>query len=144
MPSEQAKLDAITNLGVELSRVKDLDILMEHILKGARWFVNADAGSIYIRKEDQLDFTYTQNDTLQNRLPKGEKLIYSTFSMPIDEKSIAGHVAVTGNPLNIVDAYQLDPALPYHFSKKFDETTQYRTHSVLALPLASIPIEISC
>ena len=27
MPSEHAKLDAITNLGVELSRVKDLDIL---------------------------------------------------------------------------------------------------------------------
>ncbi len=135
MPSEHAKLDAITNLGVELSRVKDLDILMEHILKGARWFVNADAGSIYIRKGDLLDFTYTQNDTLQSRLQNGEKLIYSTLSMPINEESIAGYVAVTGKSLKIADAYQLDPARPYHFDKYFDETTQYRTHSVLTLPL---------
>jgi len=142
MPSEHAKLDAITNLGVELSRVKDLDILMEHILKGARWFVNADAGSIYIRKGDLLDFTYTQNDTLQGRLQKGEKLIYSTFSMPIDGKSIAGHVAVTGESMNITDAYKIDPALPYHFDKHFDETTHYRTQSVLTLPLKNSRSEI--
>jgi len=101
MLNEKEKLDKLTNLGVELNQIHDLDILMERVLKDARIFVNADAGSIYIRDNNTLMFTYTQNDTLQKRLPPGEKLIYSTFTLPIDTASIAGYAATTGKPLNI-------------------------------------------
>ena len=68
MLSEKEKLDTLTRLGVDLNRVQDVDILMERILTEARRFVNADAGSIYIRDKDKLYFTYTQNETLQQRL----------------------------------------------------------------------------
>ncbi len=34
----------------------------------ARTFVNADAGSIYIREGETLKFSYTQNDTFQKQL----------------------------------------------------------------------------
>jgi response regulator RpfG family c-di-GMP phosphodiesterase len=129
------KLESLTRLGIELNQVHDLDILMERILTEARQFVNADAGSIYIRDGDQLHFTYTQNQTLQRRLPKGQKLIYSTFSMPVDENSIAGYVAATGKALNIADVYDLEATLPYQFSKGFDEASGYKTESVLAVPL---------
>ena len=103
MLNEKEKLDALATLGVDLSRVQDLDIMMERILTEARRFVNADAGSVYIRENDFLRFTYTQNDTLQQRLADGEKLIYSTFQLPINEKSIAGYVAATGQLLNLPD-----------------------------------------
>ena len=83
MISEREKLDTLARLGVELNQVNDLDILMERVLTKARHFVNADAGSIYIRDGNSLHFSYTQNDTLQKRLPKGEKLIYSTFTIPL-------------------------------------------------------------
>ena len=122
-------------LGIELNQVHDLDILMEQILTEARVFVNADAGSIYIRDGNFLDFTYTQNDTLQKRLGKGEKLIYSTFRMPIDEKSIAGYVAATGRALNIPNAYKIEATQPYSFSKNFDETSNYTTRSILTIAL---------
>jgi HD-GYP domain-containing protein (c-di-GMP phosphodiesterase class II) len=135
MLSEQQKLDSLTRLGIELSQINDLDILMEHVLTRARQFVNADAGSIYIRTGNWLHFTYTQNDTLQKKLAPGEKLIYSTFNIPIDGKSIAGYVADTGRPLNIDEAYRLEPTLPYSFSKKFDDAVGYRTQSILTLPL---------
>jgi len=135
MLSEKEKLDSLMVLGIELNQVQDLDILMERVLNEARQFVNADAGSIYIRREEQLDFSYTQNDTLQDRLPPGEKLIYTTFSMPIDQKSIAGYVAATGNPLNITDVYELEATLPYSFSKQFDEASGYKTQSVFTVPL---------
>jgi len=135
MLSEQEKLDSMTRLGIELSRINDLDILMERVLLRARQFANADAGSIYIRERDLLHFSYTQNDTLQRKLPDGEKLIYSTFKIPIDEKSIAGYVAATGKALNIDDVYNLEATLPYHFSKRFDETVGYKTQSVLTIPL---------
>lgn len=135
MLNEQEKLDRLTGLGIELSQINDLDILMEHVLRRSRQFTNADAGSIYIRDKQSLRFTYTQNDTLEKKLPDGEKLIYSTFQVPIDEKSIAGYVAATSMPLNIDDAYKLEPTLPYSFSKNFDETVGYKTQSILTIPL---------
>jgi HD-GYP domain-containing protein (c-di-GMP phosphodiesterase class II) len=135
MLTDKEKLEKLTNLGVELNKVKDLDILMERVLYDARQFVNADAGSIYIREQDSLDFTYSQNDTLQSRLREGDKLIYSTFSMPIDKKSIAGYVAFTGQPVNISDVYDIDAAAPYSFSKKFDKQSGYKTGSVFTVPL---------
>jgi response regulator RpfG family c-di-GMP phosphodiesterase len=142
MLSEKEKLDVLAMLGVELSRVQDLDIMMERILTEARRFVNADAGSIYIKENNFLRFTYTQNDTLQQRLAEGEKLIYATFHLPINEKSIAGYVAATGKLLNLPDVYTLDPTCSYHFSQEFDEKSQYGTCSVLTIPLKNRNEEI--
>lgn len=135
MLTEKEKLDSLTALGIELNYVQDLDILMEKILSEARRFVDADAGSIYIKDKDSLHFSYTQNDTLQKRLQKGEKLIYSTFSIPIDEKSLAGYAALSGNTLNLPDVYHIDPDKPYQFSKKFDSASNYTTKSALTIPL---------
>jgi len=135
MLTEKEKLDSLTRLGVELNQVNDLDILMERVLTEARHFVNADAGSIYIRDENSLQFTYTQNDSLQKKLPPGQKLIYSTFTIPVDKKTIAGYVAATGETLNLPDAYKIEPTCPYQFSKKFDEASGYMTRSILTFPL---------
>lgn len=137
MLTEKEKLETLSRLVIQLNRVSDLDILMEHILTQARRFVNADAGSIYIAEDRILRFTYTQNDTLQKRLSPGEKLIYSTFSLPIDVQSIAGYVAATGRPLNIANVYKIEATAPYNFSKEFDEASRYATRSALTIPLTS-------
>ena len=86
MLTESEKLDVLLRLSQELGQSKDLDILMEHILTEARRFVNADAGSIYLRDNGSLVFSYTQNDTLQQRLPPNEKLAYASFSIPIKNR----------------------------------------------------------
>lgn len=137
MLNEKQKLDTLMVLGIELNRIIDLDILLERVLTRARQFVNADAGSIYIREGNRLDFAHSQNATLQKRLSPGEKLIYSTFSVPIDEKSIAGYAAATGKMLSIPDVYKLAPTKSYHFSKKFDEASGYVSRSMLTIPLMS-------
>lgn len=142
MLTEKEKLDKLMSLGVELNQVKDVDILMERILTDARRFVNADAGSIYIRRGDHLLFSYTQNETLRKRLPPGEKLIYSTFQLPVDTASIAGYVAETGEILNIDDVYAIDPAASYRFSKQFDRSAGYHTRSMVTVPLKNIRGEV--
>lgn len=142
MLTEKEKLDALTSIGQELSQVQDLDILMEHILMEARRFSNADAGSIYIKNRNRLDFKYTQNDTMQQRLNPGEKLIYSIFSIPIDCGSIAGYTALTGEILNIPDAYEIPEDSPFKFSRGFDEASKYRTKSILTVPLKTIKGEV--
>jgi HD-GYP domain-containing protein (c-di-GMP phosphodiesterase class II) len=135
MLSETEKLNALINLGIKLNQVQDLDILMEHLLTEARRFTNADAGTIYVRDKEHLHFTYAQNDTLQRRLGNGEKLIYSSFTVPINSKTIAGHVATEGRPLNILDVYEMESQTSYGFGKEFDQEVDYRTKSMLTIPL---------
>jgi HD-GYP domain-containing protein (c-di-GMP phosphodiesterase class II) len=135
MLTEREKLDAMVRLGVELGQSKDLDILMEHILTEARLFLNADAGSIYLRDDKTLIFSYAQNDTLQQKLPPHEKLAYTNFTIPIDENSIAGFVAKTNQTLNIPDVAKLPATVPYNFNRSFDERVGYTTRSILTVPL---------
>lgn len=56
----------------------------------------------------------------------------------MDNTSIAGYVATTGNQLNIPDVYQLDEKQPYVFNRSYDDMTGYRTTSQLVLPLTSM------
>jgi HD-GYP domain-containing protein (c-di-GMP phosphodiesterase class II) len=134
MLTEKQKFGKIIRLGIEITQVKDLDVLLERILKEARLLVNADAGSIYVKEDDKLKFSYSQNDTLQLRQP-GRKLIYATFKMPINNQSIAGYVANTGDLLNLQDAYKLPSTLPFSFNRKYDDLSGYRTQSMLTFPL---------
>ena len=137
MPEKSNKLERVLEFESEISKVRDIDLLLEKILGEARCFTNADAGSIYIREGDSLKFSYTQNDTLQSQLPSGKKLIYSTFATPINSNSISGHVAVTGQPLNIPDAWEIPQGTPYSFNRSYDELSGYRTRSMLTIPLTS-------
>ena len=102
MKKSRKKLQNIIQLGVEVSQIGDLDILLEKILSEARSLVNADAGSIYIKENDQLKFSYAQNETLRKKLGPNKKLIYTTFSMPITKKSIAG----LGNVFNSLSLFK--------------------------------------
>lgn len=136
MNPEHEKLQRLIDLGIEISQIQDIDLLLEKILTAARKLVNADAGTIYIKQGDSLKFNHVQNDTIQARLPEGHKLIYRTFTMPISHNSISGYVASTGETSIIDDVYQLNPdQVPYAFDSSYDERTNYRTQSMLTIPL---------
>ena len=139
---DKMKLQEILDIGLEVTQVKDIDILLERILAKARHFTNADAGSIYFKEDNALRFRYTQNETEQKKLPAGKKLIYSTFSIPVNNQSVSGYVANTGEMLNIDDVYHLDDGVPYSFDHSYDKITGYRTKSVLAFPLKTHDSEV--
>ena len=142
MKHRESKLKMILNVGLEISQIKDIDLLLEKILGEARDFTGCDAGSIYVKEGDLLRFSYAQNDTLQRQLPPGRKLPYSTFSIPIDNTSIAGYVAANGTILNIPDVYKIEASYPFSFNGSYDSITGYRTCSVLAIPLKNFRNEI--
>lgn len=142
MKHTENKLKRILNIGFEISRIKDIDLLLEKVLKEARAFTNCDAGSIYIREGDFLRFSYAQNDTLQRQLLPGRKLPYSTFSIPIGDTSIAGYVAANGAILNIPDVYEIEESHQYSFNRSYDSKTGYRTCSMLTIPLNNFRNEV--
>jgi len=138
----ESRLRKILNIGFEISQIRDIDLLLEKILGEARSFTNCDAGSIYIREDNCLHFSYAQNDTLQRQLPPGRKLPYPTFSIPISSTSIAGHVAANGTTLNIPDVYGIEQSCPFSFNRSYDSMTGYRTCSMLTIPLNNFRSEV--
>jgi HD-GYP domain-containing protein (c-di-GMP phosphodiesterase class II) len=137
MLSEKEKIELITQISLDLNEAKDIDHLLERILTNVRAVFNADAGSIYLKDGDKLRFSYTQNDTLQKRLKPGRKLIYSTFSIPINNQSIAGFVAKNLTMINISDVYNMGNTVPYTWDSHFDRLSKYRTQSMLTIPLTN-------
>jgi putative two-component system response regulator len=126
----------LTQIGIALSSVHDLDELLGMIVREARHFTSADGGSLYLREGDCLRFAVSQSDTLLRRLgPEGERALFSSFTLPISEQSIAGYVATTRKNLNIPDAYTIDSEAPYGFNWDFDERNNYRTKSILTVPM---------
>lgn len=135
MNCQDDMLKKILHFGLEISQIKDIDLMLEKILGEARVFTNCDAGSIYIKEGESLKFSYAQNDTITRQLPPGRKLPYVTFTIPIDNLSIAGYVANNGVFLNIADVYAIDSSKPYTFNSSYDEKTGYHTRSMLTIPL---------
>jgi HD-GYP domain-containing protein (c-di-GMP phosphodiesterase class II) len=130
------ELHDLNRIGVALSAERDIKKLLELILLKSREITNADAGSLYLveRGKDQdspenarLRFSLTQNDSVV--VPFEEQ------TMPLNETSIAGYVALSGRDVNVANAYQLPAGFPFKISRSFDEKSGYRTRSMLVVPM---------
>jgi len=133
------RLKELTQIGIALTSERDLGRLLEKIVTEARSFAHADGGSLYIREDDHLHFRISQNETLERRLgKKRSQLLFKPFELPLSKRSIAGYVALTGKTLNISDVYLLDSSVPYQINRDFDKSNDYRTQSMLAVPMKDI------
>lgn len=138
MKNDNNTLQQLLNFGLDISQIKDIDFLLEKILSEARRFTDCDAGTIYIKDGNVLSARYLQNDTVNAQLAPYQKSVYSNIVIKVDNSSIAGYVATTGQQLNIPDVYRLDTKLPYSFNRLYDDASGYRTVSQLVLPLTSM------
>ena len=120
---------------VDIYHVKDLDTLLERVLLEARLFVNADAGTLYLKAKDRLYFSYVQNDTLFKGDAAETRYVYISTNLGIDRESLAGYVASTGDSLLIDDVYDIRSGVTYSFNPEYDAKTSYRTKSMLIVPL---------
>lgn len=102
-----------------LNSTHDLVELLELILRFARNEVQADRGTVFLvdSKNRQVWSLVAQGlDHQEIRVPFGF--------------GVAGRVAVTGEIINVEDAYSLD-----YFERGVDQKTGYRTKSLLCAPI---------
>jgi response regulator RpfG family c-di-GMP phosphodiesterase len=143
MAGTRTDFRSILSFDSELNQIQDVDLLLERILLEARKVVHADAGSIYVMdrgkgppgSEKKLVIKYAQNDTSQKSLPAGRKMIYSVFSVPVNEKSISGYCALTRKLINVPDMYDIPETASYSFNSSYDQISGYKTISTLTIPL---------
>jgi HD-GYP domain-containing protein (c-di-GMP phosphodiesterase class II) len=130
------ELNQLNQIGVALSAERDIDRLLTLILQKSREITVADAGSLYLVEAaadgngsaSRLRFKLPQNDSV----PVSD---FQEFTVPLDKTSIAGYVALTGEPVNVADAYHLPEGTPYTISRSFDEKSGYRSRSMLVVPM---------
>ena len=124
-------IEQLLEVGASLSRSGSLRELLNLILAKSREITCSDAGSIYLvdRKSDtsRLLFQAAQNDS--------QPVPFEEYALPVSDRSLAGYVALSGETLNLPDAYRIDPDLPYCLDRSFDRNLLYRTRSVLVLPM---------
>ncbi|AUG53666.1 HD family phosphohydrolase [Thalassospira marina] len=140
-----SQLAKLVDLGIALSAEHDRSALHQRILKAAREFTNADGGSLYLLNgdESELHFRIMENDTLQRYVVDGNQQEYPFPPVPLyladgspNHENIASHVALTGETINIVDAYAAD-GFDFSGTRRFDAATGYRSQSFLTVPLKS-------
>ncbi|HSF17461.1 MAG TPA: HD domain-containing phosphohydrolase [Vicinamibacteria bacterium] len=138
------QLEELHEIGIALSAEHDHERLLNLILGKAREITSADAGSLFLVSSlDELvplpegrakrftgrwlRFRLAQNDS--------RELEFEEDILTIGPDSIAGYVALTGETLNIPDAYDLPADKPFAINRSFDEAIGYRTRSVLVVPM---------
>jgi HD-GYP domain-containing protein (c-di-GMP phosphodiesterase class II) len=139
------RLQKLQQIGTALSAEHNLDKLLTLILRESRTLTNADSGSVFIR-EDQVetnphatgkDLMHTVTPFLSLKVAQNDSIHFpfKEMKLPYDRKTIAGHVATSGELLNIPDVYQIPKDAPYSYSTAFDEISGYRCKSMLVIPM---------
>ncbi|GAB4277490.1 MAG: HD family phosphohydrolase [Candidatus Rifleibacteriota bacterium] len=122
-------IETLHKIGIALSAENDINKLLDMILTQSRNISEADAGSLYlVESENKMRFKLSQNVSL-------DWSIKQNALIDIDHLSICGYAAAAKIPVNLLDAYQISPKLPFTFNKSYDEQTGYRSKSMLAVPM---------
>jgi len=132
------ELEELNRVGIALSETRDVDTLLDLILKKSREITAADAGSLYLVEKGGasadgglrlplLRFKLTQNDSAQ--------FPFSEHTLPLSEDSMAGYCALHGEVIELADAYRIPKAHPFPFNASFDREAGYRTRSLITLPM---------
>ncbi len=128
---KQDELQKILHVGKMLSQEKDLDVLIDLILKYSISLTNADGGSLYLTEKitDRKKVTHLRFKKSSLNLSADE------FLLEINDESIAGYVALTGEILMIENVYQLPENTAYSFNDEFDKVHNYHTKSMMVVPM---------
>ena len=115
--TRQREVSTLLDVGQALAQTLDLAGLIQIIMAKAREIMDAERSTLFLidQKTREL-WSKVAEGTEEIRFPLG--------------RGIAGHVAATGQILNIADAYE-HPM----FNREIDQKTGYRTRTLLCVPL---------
>jgi len=133
----------LIEIGIALSAERDHNRLLETILVEAMDLCYADGGSLYLRTaEDTLKFEIMRTDSLGIAMggTTGTEIPFPPLRMrdektgEANHKNVSTHVALTGETVNIPDAYEAE-GFDFSGTRKFDKGSNYRSASFLTVPM---------
>ena len=119
-------LIALLKIGQTVAAETNIDVLLKVIAEETKSAIQADRCSVFLYDKEK--------DELWSKVALG--MDSQEIRFPAD-KGLAGHVAKTGETINIKDAYQDD-----RFNKEIDMQTGYTTKTILCMPIKNLKQEI--
>lgn len=136
------QLELVQRIGLALSAEQNRERLLETILLEAQKLCRADGGTLYLRTEnDNLRFAIVHTESLGLHLGgvSGEPVkfsplpLYDANAQP-NMRNVATCCALTKQIIHVPDAYHTS-GFDFSGTLSFDRDNDYRTQSVLAIPL---------
>jgi sigma-B regulation protein RsbU (phosphoserine phosphatase) len=132
----------ILPLGISLSEEKNFFRLIERIVETAMDLCNADAGSLFMRTEDEklhymvvrvtsLGLAYGGTSGIE--VPFNDLPLFDAQGAPV-LKNVATFAVHEGQPVNIANIYD-EKEFDFSGTKEFDRRNNYRSISCLTVPL---------
>ncbi|MCC6135024.1 MAG: GAF domain-containing protein [Candidatus Contendobacter sp.] len=136
-------LEQLNQIGIALSRERDIPKLLETILTAAKRLLNADGGTLYRLEEDSqsLRFEVLRNDSLQLHMGGASGAPIPFPPIPLytpDGQPQTGMVvtyAVLHNETVVIDDAYADQHFDFSGTRRFDQKTGYRSRSFLTVPM---------
>ncbi|PRP82547.1 GAF and PAS/PAC sensor-containing adenylate/guanylate cyclase [Planoprotostelium fungivorum] len=116
--TSQQKISVLLEVAGQLASELETNALIQTIMDKAKQLLDADRCTMFLvdREHNELISSLADGTTEQLRIPL--------------TTGIAGHVATTGDTLNIPDAYN-----DTRFNREVDLRTGYRTRTILCMPI---------
>ena len=145
----EQQIQNLSQIGLALSKERDMSKLLEMILLEAKRISNSDGGTLYMMTDDKrLKFEIMMTDSLDFHMggTSGKDIPFYPVKLFDDNgepnnSMVAAYVGLSGETVNIQDAYK---AKGFDFSgtKMFDDKTGYHSKSFLTVPLKNHEDEI--
>jgi HD-GYP domain-containing protein (c-di-GMP phosphodiesterase class II) len=129
----EQKLASLVETGILLSRERDRDTLLRHILFNGKDLSNCDAGTMYLKTEHgTLRFALRTNEI---GLPRLEIPLFDADTGKPNESFASIYVALHGETVFIDDVYS-ETRFDMAGTKHFAEESGYKTISMLTVPMS--------
>lgn len=124
-------------IGISLTVEKDPNNLYSSILTFLRKATGAEAGTLYLmsKERDKIYFISSQNAKFDSKMIEKREV-------PFNRESFVGFVCHSGKTLNIENAYKIPKDAPYHFNDAIDKKLNYRTVSIITVPMKTATDEV--
>ena len=135
----------LSEIGVSLSKEKDMGKLLETILLETKRISVADGGTIYMKTDDnRLKFEIMMTDSLgihyggTSSEPTPDTMypvkLYNPETNEPNYNNVSAYAALTGETVNIKDSYK-EKGFDFSGTKGWDKRHGYRSKSFLTVPM---------
>jgi HD-GYP domain-containing protein (c-di-GMP phosphodiesterase class II) len=137
------RLEQLNQVGVSLSKERDITNLLETILLAAKKITHADGGTLYRVTDEgkELRFEILRTDSLNVAMGGSSGVAIKFPNLPLvddqgapNDSLVSAYAAIHGQTVNIKDAYS-EANFDFSGTRRFDQRTGYRSQSFLAVPM---------
>lgn len=142
------RLDRLNQVGVSLSRERNVALVLESLVEAAMSITGADGGTLYRVNQDRtalvFDILHSQSMGIRMGGSSGSPIDLPELALKLpngqpNDTLVAAYAAMHDCTVNIEDVYALpqtgEPIFDFSGTKSFDQRTGYRSKSFLTVPM---------